>query len=239
MGTERLDKLVAFAGKMSRSDARRLVKIGQVAVNGEVIRAFGFLVDPELDEISVQGERLHYEKFLYIMMNKPQGVISASEGQNYPTVTDLVPDSLKRSGLFPAGRLDKDTTGFVLITDDGAFAHNILSPKKHIEKTYEAFLDKPVTPETVKAFEEGICTKDGARFQSAGLVPLNEEGTKAQIVIHEGKYHQIKRMFAACGCQVLALRRTKMGKLGLDPSLEPGECRLITKEELNLITEKG
>lgn len=237
MGKERLDKLVSLAGGYTRSEARRLIKIGKVTVNGTAVRSFGLQTDPAEDQIYVQGKELHYQKYIYIMLNKPVGVISASQGKHYQTVIDLVPEVIKRPGLFPAGRLDKDTTGFVLITDDGPFAHAILSPKRHVAKTYEALLDKPLTDSVIISFRDGITAGDGTVFQSAELKALNSEGTLAQVIICEGKYHQVKRMFAACGHHVRALRRTRIGTLDLDPLLKPGECRLITPEEQKLITK--
>lgn len=239
MAKERLDKLVCAGGNRTRSEARRLIKIGQVSVNGIVVRSFGLQIDPQSDNLTVAGEVLRYEKYRYIMMNKPEGVICASQGKQEQTVVDLVPEALNRNDLFPAGRLDKDTTGFVLITDDGAFAHGILSPKRHVEKTYEAVLDKPITAEAVAAFRQGVVAGDGTLFQSARLCALNQEKTLVQVVICEGKYHQVKRMFAACGSHVQALRRTKIGGLCLDTGLRLGECRLICKEELDIITKSG
>ena len=169
------------------------------------------------------------------MMNKPKGVISASEDKSVPTVVDLVPDELKRSGLFPAGRLDSDTTGFVLITDDGDFAHRILSPKKHVEKTYHALLERPLSESDIKSFADGIELKDGTLCLESKLRSLG--GSMAEVIIHEGKYHQVKRMFAAVGNKVLELRRVKIGGLSLDESLKEGECREITSDELDAITE--
>lgn len=239
MEKERLDKLVAAGGGYTRSEARRLIKTGQVSLNGACVRSFGVLADPQSDKICIAGKEIQYQKYIYLMMNKPQGVICATEGQHYQTVVDLVPDELRRPGLFPAGRLDKDTTGFVLLTDDGLFAHSILSPRRHVDKTYEARLDKPITEQTVAAFQTGVVCADGTVFQSAGLKALDQEGRLAQVVICEGKYHQVKRMFAACGCHVEALHRTRIGNLGLDSTLQPGTCRPITKEEIEKITKKG
>lgn len=235
MGEERLDKLIASAAGLTRSQARRLVKIGQVTVNGTVVRSFGFQADPERDRLTAQGETLFYQKHSYLMLNKPQGVISASDGKHYPVVVDLVPPQWRRPGLFPAGRLDKDTTGFVLLTDDGVFAHDILSPKRHVPKTYVASLDAPVTQEMAERFRQGVVTEAGAQFLSAALRPLCDDCMQAEIVIYEGKYHQIKRMFAACGCHVLSLHRTKIGGLALDPALEPGACRPLLPDELKKI----
>ena len=173
------------------------------------------------------------------MLNKPQGVVSASDSDKDETVVDLVPDELYRKGLFPAGRLDKDTTGFVLITDDGDFAHRILSPKNHIFKTYIAGLQHELSDDDIKSLENGIILGDGTVLKEAKVeVIKGEDKPFVRIMICEGKYHQVKRMFAATGNKVISLHRSKMGQLQLDDNLKPGECREITPEELILVTEK-
>lgn len=172
------------------------------------------------------------------MLNKPTGVVSASNSDREKTVIDLVPDVLRRDGLFPAGRLDKDTTGFVLITDDGAFAHRILSPKNHIEKTYIATLENPLGDADIAVLETGLQLHDGTRFLPAGIAVLSSDAKAVQVKICEGKYHQIKRMFAAVGNRVTALRRTHMGALELDSALAAGECRELIQAELDLILRK-
>lgn len=235
MGKERIDKLLSLHLNITRNEARQLVKTGQAEVDGIVCRDFGQKVDGSQQTIAVQGKELQYSRFVYIMQNKPKGVISASKGNNYKTVVDILPEEMKRKNLFPAGRLDKDTTGFVLITDDGELAHRILSPKKHVEKTYQATLDKSVTHSVIKGFEKGIILKDETEFQSAKLKTLDETGINVEIVIKEGKYHQIKRMFLSFGITVLELNRSKIGSLNLDPALKPGEARFLTTEELVLL----
>ena len=232
MAQQRLDKIIASQGKYSRSDVRRLVRGGEITVNGKAVNDCGLKVDPEKDNIVVRGESFGYSKFVYIMLNKPQGVVSASRSPGEKTVVDLVPDELKRDGLFPAGRLDKDTTGFVLITDDGAFAHEILSPKKHVEKTYIAVLDRPIGESELEKFRSGVTLADGYECLPAQITLLSEDGLAVEIKLREGKYHQIKRMAAACGSHVNKLHRVSMGGLSLDGSLQEGECRLITAEEL-------
>ncbi len=231
---ERIDKIISVASGVSRADARALIKKGLVSVNGAVIKDIGFKADEKNDIICSRGEKLCYSKFVYIMMNKPKGVISASEGGKEKTVVDILPDSMKRKNLFPAGRLDKDTTGFVLITDDGDFAHKILSPKNHIPKTYIAQLDKPFDDTLVSAFEQGVALKDDL-CMPAKISAVDGDYTKALVIIKQGMYHQIKRMFGKFGITVTGLTRIKMGKLALDETLQPGGCRYITPDELEQI----
>lgn len=234
---ERLDKIVSYSLGATRSEAKKIIKSGKVKVSGEVC------LKPEskaeISEVEIGGESAQFKEHIYIMLNKPEGIVSASEGKGQKTVVDLVPENLKRNGLFPAGRLDKDTVGFVLITDDGEFAHNILSPKKHIEKTYEAVIDGEVSEELVEKFHSGVVLYDGTECMSAELEVLEKrENPLVRIKIKQGKYHQIKRMFAVNGLHVLFLKRTAMGGLVLDEKLKAGECREITAEELSLISDK-
>lgn len=231
----RLDKLIASQGQYSRKEAKDLLKKKQVLVNGRVEKDPGLSVEPSVDKITVAGKPLVYEEFVYYMLHKPAGVVCATEDRDEKTVLDLVPTELSRPGLFPAGRLDKDTTGFVLLTDDGAFSHRILSPKNHVRKTYVASLARPLTPEAIAALEDGILLKDGTRCLPAQVTLL--EGTDVRVVICEGKYHQIKRMFAACGNHVDRLVRTHIGNLKLDSNLKEGQCRALTAEEVGQITE--
>ena len=173
------------------------------------------------------------------MMNKPAGVISASSDPKCPTAVDLVPPEYQRAGLFPAGRLDKDTTGFLLITDDGDFAHRMLAPKRHVPKTYHATLDAMADESQCARFSGGLTLADGFTCLPAKVRMLPGEEPVAEVILHEGKYHQVKRMFAAVGLHVLALRRVAIGGVSLDPSLAPGECRELTREELTGITGKS
>ena len=236
---ERLDKILASQGTLSRKEVRELIKKGRVALNGAVVKDSSVKIDEKCDTITFDGQLLQLKKHIYIMMNKPQGIISASDSNKEETVVDLVPDHLYRKGLFPAGRLDKDTTGFVLITDDGDFAHRILSPKNHIFKTYVAQLDHPLEEVHIERLENGIVLGDGTELKGS-RVEVIEDADKpfVRIMICEGKYHQVKRMFAATGNRVLTLHREKMGNLHLDDSLEPGECREITPDELEKIIEQ-
>ncbi len=234
---ERLDKILASQGSLSRKEVKEMIRKGRIALNGTVIKDSSVKIDENKDVVSVDGTELVLKKHIYIMLNKPQGVVSASESDTDETVVDLVPDELYRKGLFPAGRLDKDTTGFVLITDDGDFAHKILSPKNHIFKTYIAELEHGLSQEDIKSLENGIVLGDGTELKES-KVEVIEDADKplVRIMICEGKYHQVKRMFAATGNKVLSLHREKMGELYLDNRLKPGECREITPEELAKIT---
>ena len=232
---ERLDKIIASQGKYSRSEVKRLVKAGLVRVNGNIVKSSDIKCDVSADEITVDGVSLNYKKHIYIMLNKPKGVISATEDASQKTVIDLVPSELKRAGLFPAGRLDGDTTGFVLITDDGDFAHRILSPKNHIMKTYHATLKKTLTDEDIVAFKKGLTLGDGTKCLEAYVRMLPDRENVAEVIICEGKYHQVKRMFASLGNRVLELKRVKMGELDLDESLAEGECRELTDSELERV----
>ena len=230
---ERLDKILASQGTLSRRDVKEIIKKGRVTLNGIVVRDSAVKVDLNTDTVAIDGEQISLKKHIYIMMNKPQGVISASDSESDETVVDLVPDELFRKGLFPAGRLDKDTTGFVLITDDGDFAHKILSPKNHIFKTYFARLKHELTVSDIETLEKGITLADGTILKEAKVeIVENSETPLIKIMICEGKYHQVKRMFAATGNKVIELHRSKMGELELAPNLKPGECREITPEEL-------
>ena len=233
---QRLDKLISSQGIITRSEAQKLIKNGCVRVDGIIVKDRGFHIDAEKSQVSINGELFSVSKFIYIMLNKPKGVVSATSDGKEKTVIDLVPAELKRKNLFPAGRLDITTTGFVLITDDGDFAHRILSPKNHIEKTYEARLAQRVNEEMLRTVADGITLKDGTECLPAKLKILEDTETPlVEIKICEGKYHQIKRMFAAAGNGVIELRRTRMGLLDLDEALSDGECRLLSEKEVNLI----
>lgn len=233
---ERIDKILASQGALSRRAVKDIIKKGRVALNGEIVRDSAAKVDINTDTVTVDGEAVALKKHIYIMMNKPQGVVSASDSETDKTVVDLVPDEMYRKGLFPAGRLDKDTTGFVLITDDGDFAHKILSPKNHIFKTYLARLDHMLSGENIKLIENGITLSDGTTLKEAKLQVLEQgENPLIEIMICEGKYHQVKRMFAAADNKVISLHRSRMGDLELDNRLKAGECREITPSELEKI----
>lgn len=226
---DRLDKILVSQGIGSRKEVQKLIKKGEVSVNGEICKKIDFKSDAENDKISVNGQALNFSKYLYVMMNKPAGVVSATQDNFDKTVIDLLPEEYRRKGMFPAGRLDKDTEGLLIITDDGDFAHRMLSPKKHVEKKYIAVLDKGITEETVKRFEEGIIFADGTKCLPAKL-EISEKGDskEAIVTICEGKFHQVKKMFISCGINVVHLKRISIGNLYLDSKLPIGECKLLT-----------
>ena len=230
---QRLDKIISSQFNISRSIARTEIRRGKVTVNGEVVRDPSLQFSPEVQEISYRGQTLNYKKFIYIMMNKPKGVLSASSDKSRETVVDLLPDSLKRNNLFPVGRLDKDTTGLLIITDDGDFAHKVLSPKKNIYKTYIAHLDGDVTDEMTEIFKNGVTLADGQICKSAELKRISKN--VAQIKIPEGKYHQIKRMFGTVGLGVNELHRKSVGALVLPQDLTFGESRELNMNEVESI----
>lgn len=235
MAKERLDKLISSQSMMTRSEASKLIKSGCVSVNGNQIRNTAFKADTDNDIIEVNGEKFSYKKHIYIMMNKPDGIVSASRDPKEKTVIDIVPDRLKRPGLFPAGRLDKDTTGFVLITDDGEFAHNILSPRHHIDKTYLAETSEIINESYLSEMRNGMLLGDEQLLEAEIDLVCNDNLPVYRIVLREGKYHQIKRMIASTNASLISLKRIKMGNLSLDNTLAPGECREITEEEFGLI----
>lgn len=232
MELQRLDRLLAGQSDMSRSEVKALIKKGLVKINGAVCRESDKKIDGEQDKIEVCGKKLNFKRHIYLMMNKPAGYLSAARDKNAKTVLDLVPEEFRRKGLFPAGRLDKDTEGLLIITDDGDFAHRMLSPNKKVYKLYEALLDKPLTKEAVDAFARGVVFRDGTSCLPARL--WQKEGgnpNTACTQICEGKFHQVKKMFAACGFSVLHLERKSIGGLVLDGKLHKGECRELTENE--------
>ncbi len=233
---ERIDKIISTELNIARTGARELIKSGKVFLNGVPVKSASLKINEESDILNIGGKEIRFRKYVYIMMNKPEGVISSTDGRKTAekTVIDILPDEMKRKNLFPAGRLDKNTTGFVLITDDGNFAHRILSPKSHIPKTYIAGLDKPFDDIVLKAFQSGM-TIGSDVCMPAVLEAVNGDFKTARVVIKQGMYHQIKRMFKSFGIEVLSLKRIKMGKLCLDEALAPGACRFIDKKELEMI----
>lgn len=238
MAKERIDKLISSQGMLSRSDAAKIIKSGKVRINGAITKSTSFKADPAADVIEIDGERFTYKKHIYIMMNKPQGIVSASRDPKEKTVVDLVPDELKRPELFPAGRLDKDTTGFVLITDDGDFAHYILSPKHHIDKTYLAATDEIIDEKYLELMRSGMTSGDEA-FLPAQIELYENTGSPVyRITLHEGKYHQIKRMIASTNASLTALKRISMGSLPLDESLAEGECKELSAAEIEKLKQK-
>lgn len=237
MGKLRLDKYLADMGCGTRTEVKKKIRSGKILVNQEVIKSPEYKIDTAADEITVEGKAVVYEAFEYYMLNKPQGVVSATEDNRDKTVLDLLV-SRKRKDLFPVGRLDKDTEGLLLITNDGELAHNLLSPKKHVDKTYFVKLLRPVTAEDREKLETGVDIKEEKLTLPARVEPAGEE-TQVYITIWEGKFHQVKRMFQAVGNEVLFLKRLSMGSLKLDESLAPGEYRLLTQEEIKRLKENA
>lgn len=240
MKQERMDKLLAARTEYSRKDAKKLVWTGRVRHNGKLATSPDAKVDLEKDTLELDGKALLIKEHLYLMMNKPAGVLSAARDPKQPTVLDLVPPELRRAGLFPAGRLDKDTEGFVLITDDGDFAHRILSPKRHIPKTYHARIDGPMTEEMVQGFADGVQLEDEEDPCLPASLKLLEDGAEplCEVILTQGMYHQVKRMFLHYGRRVLWLKRVAMGGLLLDENLAQGQCREILDKEMESLLGK-
>ena len=232
MKQERLDKIIATQFNVSSRDARIAIRRGKVKMGGKIVRDFGLLTNVDSD-ISFDGQVLDYKEHIYILMNKPKGVLSASSDKNKKTVVDLVPENLRRQGLFPVGRLDKDTTGFLIITDDGDFAHKAISPKYEVYKTYIVELDGVLTEDMITAFAEGIVLADGTKCRKATLEILSLHIAKVKIC--EGKYHQIKRMFGVVGLGVNELKRESVGSLSLPKKLAQGDCIELSNTEIEQI----
>lgn len=241
MSLNRLDKLIALNCNVSRKEARELVKSGKVTVNGNTILRSEDLIDSSADIIDVSGYEFISKKHLVLMMNKPSGVITATKDEFKETVIDLIPESLKRKSLFPCGRLDRNTEGLLIITDDGELCHRIVSPSHHVYKTYVAVLSRPLDTKAINSLETGVVLSDGTRCLPAKVRYFKDDFSYCcEIKIREGKYHQVKRMFLAVGNHVDKLKRTAIGSLKLDETLSPGECREMTDEEIKLLfTEDG
>lgn len=232
----RLDRYVSEAMGLSRAQSRALIQQGRVQVGGQVCKKADAQVAPQ-DVVAANGAPLGREEHVYLMLNKPQGVVSASADGRDLTVVDLVAGAFPRRQLFPAGRLDKASTGFVLLTDDGAFAHSILAPKRHVSKTYTVWLDTPITPAMVQGFAAGVVLADGQRMKPARLLPDAGEPCHCTVVLTQGVYHQIKRMFGVYGAGVNGLHRQAIGGLPLDPALAPGQWRRLAPAEVELLKQ--
>lgn len=241
----RLDKILANSGFGSRKEVKALIRSGSAAISGKVAKDPGILVDLDTEILTVNGETLEYKEYHYLMMNKPAGVISATWDRDSKTVLDLLTEPYDKMELFPAGRLDKDTEGLLLLTDDGQLAHRLLSPKKHVPKTYYAEVDGLVGPEDIQIFQQGIQLEEDFKTLPAELKvlaagePSTTVPSKILVTIYEGKFHQVKRMFEAVDKRVLYLKRLSMGSLRLDDSLAPGEFRELTTEELEALTDSN
>ena len=228
----RIDKFLANSGIGTRKEVKELLKKKMIKVNDIVVTEAKTHIDEDNDIITFGGERIEYKEFLYIMLNKPQDVISATDDPRHRTVLDLLEEPLTKVGLFPVGRLDKDTEGLLVLTNDGKMAHELLSPKKHVPKRYYVELKRPLLE------DEAVILENGVELETFTTKPAKIEfitEDKVYIIISEGKYHQVKRMFKCVGNRVLYLKRTGMGNLGLDDSLKPGEYRDLTSDELELL----
>ena len=230
---ERLDKRLVGTGNWSRKEAKELAKAGRVTVNGQAVRQSDVKVE-ETDLIAVDGKPIEAAGPIYLMLHKPAGLVSATEDAREKTVLSLLPERYQKLGLFPAGRLDKDTEGLLLMTNDGALAHRLLAPKSHVDKVYYVEVDGVLNQEDCAAVENGMTLGDGYTCLPGHLEVL-ENGQSAYITLHEGKYHQIKRMMAARGKPVVYLKRLKFGPLELDPKLEKSGWRALTEEEISVL----
>lgn len=236
MGAQRLDKIIASTGRFSRREVKLLARQGRLLVDGRAVRDTAEKTDPETAEILVDGEPLLWRRRTWVMLHKPAGCLSATEDGRGPTVLDLLPEELRRQGLFPVGRLDKDTEGLLLLTNDGALAHDLLSPRHHVDKVYYVRTAGRLTEDDRAAFAAGMTLADGLHCLPAGLEILSAgEESEALVTLREGKFHQIKRMLAQLGKPVVYLKRLRMGNLTLDPALAPGEFRFLTRAEQELL----
>jgi len=231
---DRIDKIIASQGKYSRSDVKSLIKKNAVKVNGNIVKSSNEKYDPNTDVITVLGEDIAFKEYVYIMLNKPKGYVSATQDKEMKTVIELMPKEYDGRNLFPAGRLDRDTTGLMIITDDGVMAHNILSPRKHVQKIYYVELDINVTKEMAAGFKDGVELNDGI-CKEAKLEIIGEKS--CFVTLKEGRYHQIKRMFGCFGAKVVELHRVAMGNLKLPDDLEEGKCRELTPDELKMLQQ--
>ncbi len=238
MKTMRLDKFLGITGMSSRSEAKKMIRAGSVTVNGRVASSAEEKIDPEQDEITFCGKRVIYRKYTYILMNKPEGVVSATEDGRDRTVLDLLPSDMRKTDLFPCGRLDKNTLGLMLITDHGALAHRLLAPKTHVEKVYYFKSKFPISEADAKRFESGLTLEDGYETKPA-KISLEPSGDAGTITLIEGKYHQIKRMLEALDNKIIYLERIRFGNLTLDQTLARGEWRYLTQEEISVLEQHG
>ncbi|OWA33593.1 16S rRNA pseudouridine(516) synthase [Saccharibacillus sp. O16] len=237
----RLDKILSHLGIATRSESKKWVKQGRVRVDGQTVKDSGLQVDPEISAIEVDGQAVRYREFVYLLLNKPQGVVSATEDRYDRTVVDLLEAEYLAFEPFPVGRLDKDTEGLLLLTNDGKLAHELLSPRKHVPKTYEAVVRGEVNAADDAAFRDGVTLDDGYETMPAELEIVRhyeregEVHSDIRLTIMEGKFHQVKRMFEAVGKKVVFLKRISMGPLKLDPMLDPGQYRELSEDELQAL----
>ena len=234
----RVDKFISEAGIASRKEAALAARRGGVTVDGEAVRDLSRHIDPEKNIVSYLGREITYRKYTYVMLNKPSGYVSATEDSALPVVTELLSDELRRRELFPVGRLDKDTVGLMILTNNGSLAHTLLSPKRHVEKEYYFEADEPLSENAEKLFESGVTLRDGYECKSARLV-LSEDRKSGKITLTEGKYHQIKRMIASLNNRVTYLERIRFADITLDKTLKRGEWRLLSNEEAAKLENKA
>ncbi len=234
--TQRLDKIIANSGFGTRKEVKKLLKSGEVSVDNNIVKDGSIHINPLENKIVVAGQKIEYRQFIYLMLNKPAGVVSATWDNRDKTVIDIIPDEYRHYEIFPVGRLDKDTEGLLILTNDGQLSHQLLSPKKHVPKTYYAKIDGKVTKEDIQLFNEGVEIDDGYQTLPATLEILESDIiSEIQLTIVEGKFHQVKRMFRAVNKEVQYLKRIKMGSLPLDDSLMLGKCRELSDKELVLL----
>lgn len=229
---ERIDKIIANQTVYSRKDVKKLVSAKKIKVNNNIINKSDIKIDIEKDNIYINDKKLEIKKYIYLVLNKPKGYVSATKDKNIQTVLDLIPKEYKKRNLFPVGRLDKDTTGLMIITDDGEFCHNVLSPKKHVSKIYKVLIDKEITNEMIFEFEKGVKLKEEI-CKSAKLEKITNNS--CYVTLTEGKYHQIKRMFGCFNSKVLELERIQFGKFKLPLDLKQGEFRELNQNEIELL----
>ena len=234
----RIDKLLSELGLCTRREAAKIAKSGGITVDGVVVKDSAAHVDPEKSVLTLQGREVVYQKYTYVMLNKPEGYVSATDDKSLPYVTELLPEELRRRELFPVGRLDKDTVGLMILTNNGVLAHSLLSPKHHVEKEYYFTAAEPLKAGAEEQFKNGVTLADGYECKSAGLV-LSEDRREGRITLTEGKYHQIKRMIAAQGNRVTSLERISFGNIVLDRSLARGEWRYLTEDEISILENQG
>lgn len=233
----RLDKLLAHLNCGSRKEVQAMIRAGRVQINGAVERDPAAKVDSDTAQVMLDGQAQQYQAQRYYMLNKPAGVITASRDARHDTVLDLFPEDIRR-GLFAVGRLDKDTEGLLIVTDDGALSHALMSPSRHVYKVYEATVEGELAPDAEARFEKGLTLKDGTVCLPARLERLaGDDAQHVRVTLREGKYHQVKRMIAAVGGVVVQLRRVQLGGLLLDPALKEGEFRALTDQELVLLQQ--
>ena len=234
----RIDKLLSELGICTRRDAARIAKTGGILVDGSALKDVSKHIDPEKNRVTFLGRDIVYQKYTYVMLNKPQGYVSATDDKSLPYVTELLPEELRRRELFPVGRLDRDTVGLMILTNNGQLAHSLLSPKHHVKKEYFFTAAEPLIVGAEEQFEKGVTLADGYECKSAELY-LAEDRREGRIVLTEGKYHQIKRMIAAQDNRVTSLERISFGGIELDRSLSRGEWRYLTKEEIEALEKQG